>query len=150
MPKHANYVDPIFGTAVWDDSKGDWLFQVVFPSGATAEGSIRPEDSNLHLSATELAESRACARWVQANELTLKEYVANKLYEGMLDWHDPEWGSPLSKGEFRNKLALVGVNVLEDHRAFLVFNDADCFGGHAIVFSVGADGVLEEEPDLWG
>jgi hypothetical protein len=72
------------------------------------------------------------------------------MYAGMLDWHDPEWGPPLTKEEFRDKLALLGVNVLEDHRASFVFSDAECFGGHAIVFSVGAEGRLDEQLDLWG
>ena len=150
VPEHAPYVDPHFGASTWDDALGDWLFRVAFSSGRSAEGSIRPEDNSLHLSSPELEESRACVRWVQANEATLKQYVADKMYAGMLDWHDPEWGPPLTKDEFRDKLALVGVNVLEDHRAFLVFSDAGCFGGHAIVFSVGADGKLDEEPNLWG
>ncbi len=150
MPKHEPYTDPHFGTATWDDVRGDWLFTVSFPSGRTAEGSIRPEDNSLHLSSPELEESRACIRWVQTNEPTLRQYVADQMYELMLDWHDPEWGPALSKEGFRDKLALVGVQVLEDHRAALIFDDADCFGGHAITFSVGADGKFDEEPYLWG
>jgi hypothetical protein len=82
--------------------------------------------------------------------LALKQYLADKMYAGMLDWHDPEWGPPLSKDEFRDKLAMLGVNVEEGHRAFLVFNDAECFGGHSFVFTVGADGQLDDEPDMWG
>ena len=150
MPEHAPYVDPNFGTSTWDDACGDWQFPVVFQSGRKAEGSIRPEDNRLHLSSPELEESRACVRWVQGNEPALKQYVADTMYSTMLDWHDPDWGPPLTKDEFRDKVALVGVQVLEDHRAFLVFSDAECFGGHAIVFSVGVDGKLDEEPNLWG
>jgi hypothetical protein len=68
----------------------------------------------------------------------------------VLDWHNKEWGSPLSKDEFRDKIALTGVQVLDDHRAVLLFSDAECFGGHTITFSVGADGRLDEDPYLWG
>jgi hypothetical protein len=150
LPEHQPYTDADFGTATWDDPRGDWQFTVTFPCGRTAEGSIRPEDNRLHLSAPELEESRACVRWVQANEPALRQYVADKMYQLMLDWHDPEWGPPLSKEEFRDKIKLVGVMVLEDHRAALNFSDAECFGGHAITFSVGADGKMEEEPYLWG
>jgi hypothetical protein len=150
LPKHEPYVDPNFGTATWDDSQGDWLFTLAFPSGRTADGSIRPEDNSLHLSAPELEESRACVRWVQANELTLQQYVADTMCQLMLDWHDLEWGPPLTKDEFRDKLLLEGVCVLEDHRASLHFGDADCFGGHWITFAVGADGKLDETPFLWG
>lgn len=150
MPEHAPYTDPNFGVATWDDSAGDWLFTVTFPSGRTAEGSIRPEDNTLHLSSPELKESRACVHWVQANEPTLRQYVADKMYQLMLDWHDPEWGSPLTHEEFYCKLVLLGVSVLEDHRASLQFSDAGCFGGHWITFSVGAGGKLDEEPNLWG
>ena len=150
VPEHSPYVDAYFGASVWDDARGDWLLTVAFPSGRTAEGSIRPEDNRLHLSSPELEESRSCVRWVQANESVLNQYVADKMYAGMLDWHDPEWGPALTQDEFRDKLALVGVQVLEDHRASLIFSDAGCFGGHAIVFSVGADGKLDEEPNLWG
>jgi len=150
LPEHEPHSDPDFGTATWDDAHGEWRLTVVFPSGREAEGSITPEDKSLHLSAPALDESRACVRWVQANELALKQYLADKMYEGMLDWHDPEWGPPLTKDEFRDNLALRGVNVLEDHRAFLVFSDAECFGGHALVFSVGADGRMDEEPNMWG
>jgi len=149
LPEHEPYTDPNFGTATWDDARGDWLFTLVFPSGRTAEGSVRPEDNSLHLSSPELEESRACVRWVQANEPALRQYVADKMYELMLDWHDPEWGPPLSKDAFRDKVALVGVQVLEGHSALLVFSDAACFGGHAIVFSAKADGRLDE-PALWG
>lgn len=151
MPEHEPYADPDFGTATWHGDRGDWLFTVVFPSGRTAEGSVRPEDDNLHLSSPELEESRACVRWVLANEPVLRQYVADKMHRLYLNnWHDPEDGPSLAPKEFRDELALVGVQVLEDHRAFLVFSDAECFGGHAIVFSVGADGELEEEPSLWG
>ena len=150
MPKHEPYNDPSFGTATWDDARGDWLFTLVLPSGRSVEGSVRPEDNGLHLSSPELEESRSCVRWVQANEPALRQYVADKMYQLMLDWHDPEWGPALTKEEFRDKIALVGVLVLEDHRASLNFNDAECFGGHAITFSVGADGRLEDEPYLWG
>ena len=150
MAEHTLYTDPQFGVATWDDARGDWLFTIVFPSGRTAKGTVRPEDNSLHLSSPELDESRACVRWVQANELTLKQYLADKTYEEMLDWHDPDWSPPMTKEEFRDKLALLGVNVLEDHRAFLIFSDAECFGGHALVFSVGADGKLDEDPQMWG
>lgn len=75
MPEHEPYTDANFGTATWDDAKGEWLITIVFPSGRTAEGSILPEDKRLHLSSPELEESRACVRWVQANELTLKQHV---------------------------------------------------------------------------
>jgi hypothetical protein len=150
LPEHLPYTDPDFGTATWDEAGGDWLFTVAFPSGRTAEGSIVPEDNSLHLSSPALAESRACVRWVRANEPALRQYVADKMYGLALDWHNDEWGPPLSKDEFRDKLALTGVQVLEDHRACLIFGDAGCFGGHAITFSVGADGRLDEEPYLWG
>jgi hypothetical protein len=102
------------------------------------------------LSSPELQASRACVRWVQANEPALRKYVADQMYQLMLDWHDPEWGSPLTKEQFRDTIELVGVMVLEDYRACLNFSDAECFGGHAITFSVGADGKLDEEPYLWG
>lgn len=150
MPEHQPYTDPAFGMSTWDDANGDWLFTLVFSSGKTASGSVRPEDRHLHLSSPEMKESRACIRWVQSNEPALKQYVADMMYAVAIDWHDPEWGPEPTKDEFRDKLALVGVQVLEDHRAFLVFNDADFFGGHAIVFSVGADGRLDEEPYLSG
>jgi hypothetical protein len=150
MPEHDPYTDPIFGTATWDAADGDWLFTLVLPSGQAVEGCVRPEDNRLHLSSPELEESRACVRWVLANELALRQYVADQMYGMMLDWHQPEWGPPLTKEEFRDKIELVGVSVLEDHRASLNFNDAECFGGHAITFSVGADGRLEEKPYLWG
>ncbi|WP_020470155.1 DUF2262 domain-containing protein [Zavarzinella formosa] len=151
MPEHEPFADPNVGTVRWDSDRGDWLFIVTFPSGRTAEGSVRPEDNSLHLSSPEMEESRACIHWVQSNEPALRQYVADKMYRLYLDsWHDPEHGPALTQEEFRDKLSLVGVQVLEDHRAFLVFSDAECFGGHAIVFSVGADGILDEEPDLWG
>ncbi len=150
MPEHAPYSDPTLGTATWDGVRGDWLFTLVLPSGAEAKGSIRPEDDRLHLSAPELEESRECVRWVRDNEPALRQYVADQMYEMMLDWHDPEWGPALSKEEFRDKIDLTGVLVLEDHRASLIFSDAECFGGHAITFAVGADGRLDEEPYLWG
>jgi hypothetical protein len=150
LPEHQPYTDPNFGVATWDAKAGDWLFTVAFPSGRTADGSIRPMDDAFHLSAPELEESRACVRWVQAHEATLLRYVADKMYQLMLDWHDPDWGPPLTKEQFAEKLALVGVNVLEHHRASLQFSDAECFGGHWITFSVGADGKLDEEPYLWG
>jgi hypothetical protein len=150
LPEHEPYSDPDFGIATWDDARGDWLFTLTFPSGRTAEGGVRPEDNNLHLSSPELEESRACVRWVQANEPTIRQYVADKMYELMLDWHDPEWGPALSKDAFRDKLRLAHVSVLEDHRASLQFSDAECFGGHWITFSIGADGKLDEEPYLWG
>jgi hypothetical protein len=150
LPKHEPCTDPILGTATWDDGRGDWLFALVLPSGRTVDGSVRPEDNHLHLSSPGLEESRACVRWVRDNEPALRQYVADKMYELMLDWHDPERGTALTKQEFRDKIVLVGVQVLEDHRASLIFNDAGCFGGHAITFSVGADGKLDEEPYLWG
>lgn len=150
MPKHEPYTDPNFGTATWDDARGDWLFTVVFPSGRTAKGRVRPEDNSLHLSSPALEESRECVRWVQSNEPVLRQYVADQMYELMLDWHNPEWGPALSRDEFRDKLSLAAVQVLEGHRASLFFDDAGCFGGHAIELSVGADGRLEEEPQLWG
>jgi hypothetical protein len=150
LPKHKPYADPVLGTATWNDTRGDWEFSLILPSGRSVEGSVRPEDDRLHLSSPELDQSRACVRWVRDNEPALRQYVADQMYELMLDWHDPEWGPALSQNEFRDKVALVGVQVLEDHRASLIFSDAECFGGHAITFSVGADGKLDEEPYLWG
>lgn len=151
MPEHTPYVDPSFGMSEWDDARGDWMFTVAFPLGRSAEGSIRPEYDSLHLSSPELGESRACIHWVQANEPALRQYVVDKMYRLYLNnWHDPAYGPPLTLEEFRDKLALVNVNVMEDHRAELHFSDAECFGGHWITFSVGADGKLDEEPYLWG
>lgn len=151
MADHAPYTDPRFGIATWDAKAGDWRFAVVFPSGRTADGSIRPEDNSLHLSSPELDESRACIHWVQANEPELRLYVANKMYSLYENnWHNPEYGPLLSKEEFIEKLSLASIQVLEDHRASLQFSDAECFGGHWITFSVGADGNLDEEPYLWG
>jgi hypothetical protein len=150
LPEHNPYTDPTLGTATWDDARGDWLFTLVLPSGQSVQGRIKPENNRLHLSSPKLEESRASVRWVRDNEPALRQYVADKLYQMMLDWHNPEWGPALTKEEFRDKIALIGVNVLEDHRALLNFNDAECFGGHVITFSVGADGRLDEEPYLWG
>jgi hypothetical protein len=150
LPEHKTYTDPTFGTATWDDVHGDWLFTLVLPSGRAVEGRVSPEDNRLHLSAPELEESRECVRWVRDNESALRQYVADKMYQMMLDWHNPEWGPPLTKEEFRDKIELVGVLVLEDQRAVVNFNDAECFGGHVITFSVGADGRYDEEPYLWG
>jgi hypothetical protein len=151
LPEHEPYTDPNIGAATWDDDRGEWLFTVVFPSGRIAEGSVRPEDDSLHLSSPDLEESRACVRWVRANEPVMRQYVADKMYRLYLNnWHNPESGPPLTQDEFRDRLALVNVNVLEDHRASLQFSDAECFGGHWITFSVGADGKLDEEPFLWG
>ena len=80
MPEHAPYTDPGFGVATWDAKSGDWVFTVACASGRTADGSIRPEDDSLHLSSPELAKSKVCVRWVQANEAALREYVAEKMY----------------------------------------------------------------------
>ena len=150
MPEHEPYNDSTLGFIIWNDAQGEWEATLAFPSGGNAKCTICPENCNLHLSAPELDESRACLRWVQAHEPVLRQYVADKMYELMLDWHDPEWGPPLTKEEFRDKIELGGVMVLEDHRASLNFTDAECFGGHAITFEVGADGKLDDEPYLWG
>src|SRR5947208_393490 len=117
LPEHQSYTDPILGTATWDDARGDWIFTVVLPSGRSVAASISPADDRVHLSSPELEESRSCIRWVRDNEVALQQYVADRMYELMLDWHDPEWGPALTKEEFRDKIALVGVQVLEDHRA---------------------------------
>ncbi len=150
VPTHEPYEDSVLGRAIWDEASGDWGFTLVVPSGLTIEGSIRPEDNALHLASPKLNDSRECVRWVRDHELALRQYVADQMYDMMLDWHNEEWGQPLSKDQFRDKITLVGVQVLEDHRASLIFSDAECFGGHAITFSVGADGKLNEEPYLWG
>ncbi len=150
MPNHEPYEDPVLGTFTWDDTRGDWLFKLVLPTRQAAKGSLTPCDNRLHLSSPEFDESRRCLSWIRDNEPVLRGYVADTMYELMLDWHDPEWGPPLTKDEFRDKITLTGVVVLEDHRASLIFSDAECFGGHNITFSVGADGRLDEEPYLWG
>lgn len=151
MPEHTPHTDPGFGVATWDAKAGVWLFTVACLSGRTADGSIRPEDESLHLSPPQLDESRACVRWVQANEPALRRYVADKMYPLYFNnWHNPECGPPLTQEEFCEKIVLASISVLEDHRASLHFSDAGCFGGHWITFSVGADGELDEEPYLWG
>ena len=150
MAEHPPYVDPVLGTATWDDTRNQWELKLNLATGHQVEATITPEDNRMHLSSPEFEESIQCVRWVRDNELTLRQYVADSMYELMLDWHDPEWGPPLSKEQFRDKIALTGVLVLEDHRASIVFSDADCFGGHAITFSVGADGKFDDEPYLWG
>jgi hypothetical protein len=149
-PEHEPYTDPTLGTATWNAARREWLFALVLPSGRAVNGSITPADDRLPLASPELEKSRACIRWVRDNEPALRQHVADKMYQLMLDWHDPEWGPALTKEQFRDKIALEGVLVREDHRASLSFSDAECFGGHAITFSVGADGRLNDEPDLWG
>ena len=150
MPIHEPFDDPVLGRAMWDDGRNEWRFTLVLPSGHCVEGSINPEDNDLPLTAPTLAESRECVQWVRDNEILLRQYVADRMYPLMLDWHDEANGPPLSKDEFRENVALAGVQVLEDHRAALLFDDAGLFGGHTITFSVGADGRLDEEPYLWG
>jgi hypothetical protein len=150
LPDHEPYADPALGTATWDDTRGEWRFTLVLPSGRVTKVTIVPANPQLHLSGPELEESRACVRWVRDNESALRQYVVEKMYQLMLDWHDPGWGPPLTRQEFRDKLALTGVLVLEDHRASVIFDDAQCFGGHAITFTVGVDGRLHDEPYLWG
>lgn len=40
--------------------------------------------------------------------------------------------------------------VLEEHRASVIYSDADCCGGHAITFGVGVDGRFDDKPELRG
>lgn len=150
MPDHQTVDDPVFGRATWDAVRNHWSFKVILPSGQAVDGFVEPEDYDLALSSPVFNESRACARWVRENEAALCQYVADKMYDLMLDWHHEEWGPALSKDEFREKIALSSFWVAQEGRASLLFDDAGLFGGHRITFSVRADGTLDEEPYLWG
>jgi hypothetical protein len=142
--------DPVFGHATWDPAQKNWTFTVVLPSGRKVEGFLDAEGPDVPLSSAFFDRARAQVGWVCKNDEMLRQHVADRMYDLMLDWHNDESGPPLSKEQFREAIALSCMIVMDDDLVALHFDDARLFGGHSITFSIGADGEFEEEPYLWG
>jgi hypothetical protein len=73
------------------------------------------------------------------------------MYEGWLSgWYDEEIDEVTPPERFREAISLAGLTIMENRQALLCYNDANLFGGHAIVLSVGADGKFDYPPDILG
>jgi hypothetical protein len=150
MPEHLPYEDPTLGTAVWDDAEGWWKVTVFLPSGQKVDVSVIADGNSAHLSSPDFNETMNCIRYIRDNESVLRQFVADEMYDLMLDWHDDDEGPALSKTEFRDKLTMMYVSVDEDHGASVFYNDAGCFGDNAIMFDMRADGQIVRAPFICG
>jgi hypothetical protein len=150
MGVHDPFDDEVMGRVTFDEGHKEWQF-VVTIAGSEVSGTINPKDCRLHLEEQGLDEISVCVRCVRDNEPHIRQYIADEMFEGWWsNWYDDEIDTVTTREGFREAIALSGISVLEDRRASLCYNDGGLFGGHAIVLSVGADGVFDSPPSLWG
>ncbi|HWG44882.1 MAG TPA: hypothetical protein VN688_19065, partial [Gemmataceae bacterium] len=96
------------------------------PAGRAIPGTIVPEDRRRPLFEQGLDEIRDCVRWVRENEPTIRQYIADEMFEGWLNgWYDEEIDTITTKDEFHAAISLSGINILENCRASLCYNDAN-------------------------
>jgi len=149
MVSHTPHEDPRLGAATWVDGDHHWALRPSLPTGSEFTATITPMDSDLPLSDRAMKPSLDCIAWVADNEPSARKFVADKMYDLMLDWYDED-DEPPSRAQFFDSLALDAVLVLEDHEASVLYKDGGFFGGHAIVFSVAPNGKFTDDPHLWG
>jgi hypothetical protein len=128
----------------------EWQFTLVIAGRPAARGVVTPEDYRIPLHAQGLDEIRERVRWVRDNDQVIRQWIADRMFELMLDWHDDSTGPSPSKEEFRDKIALSGISIYEDRLPYLTYDDGDFFGGHSIVADLNANNQLKLDPYLFG
>ncbi len=151
MLAHEPFDDLVLGRVTWNGQHNEWRFTLTLSDGRAVNGAVVPEGNRLPLHRQGLGEIRDCVHWVRDNERAIRQYIADQMFPGWLSgWYDEEIDQIATKEEFREAITLAGISVLEDRRATLCYDDANLFGGHAIVLSVGADGRFDCPPSIWG
>ena len=149
MPAHQSFDDPILGHVAWDDQRHGWQCHPILQSGKPIPCTIFPEDERL--TSKGLDELCRCVRWLQHNEPAVRERITAIMFQGWWEgWYDEEIDTVNTKEQFREAISLSGINVYEDWKADLIYNDGHLFGGHAIVLTIGPDGDFIYDPQIWG
>jgi hypothetical protein len=143
--------DEVLGPVIWDSGKGEWRFSITLSNGRTVHGGIVPYDDRVPLQDQGLNEIRDSVRWVRDNEPAIRASITERMFEGWkATWYDEEVDEITTPAEFREAISLRGISVLEDRKPTLYYDDANLFGGHAIVLSLNAQREIEHGPNIWG
>jgi hypothetical protein len=130
--------------------RGGAATNLLLPNGRTVGGAIVPENHRLPLSERALAEIRARICWLRDNEPAVRDFIAAKMFDGWLrNWYDQGIDPVTTRDQFRDRVWLAGLTVLED-RVALAYNYVQLFGGHAIVVTIASQGSFDGAPELWG
>lgn len=143
--------DPVLGRVTRDAGRKHWLFNLLLPNGRMVPGVIVPEDDDAPPSEKALAHIRERIGWVRENEPAVRDHITKKMYYLWLrGWHDEQIDPATTRDQFRERIWLAALTCLEDRRLSLHYNDAQLFGGRAIVQWINSRGKLDGAPDLWG
>ena len=142
-----HFDDPDLGRLSRVPATDSWRFALLLPNGRTVPGALecpRPE-----LQST-LLQIRPRLIWLRDNEQAAREYIAGKMH-GMWQrrWYDPHFHAPTPRDEFRDRIWLAGLFVI-DRLIQLHYNDAAFFGGKTLVLELRNVATFGGAPDLVG
>jgi hypothetical protein len=132
-----NHNDPLLGQLKWDPEMKSYVTQV-----ESGRGSVEFE--------IEVVDERAldaqlgCARRIAAALEEYSERARQFAARQMLGLKNGGWldkdEAPITEEEFRSRIQLSIVEVLDQKSTTLILDDGDVFWGHQIAIGVNADG----------
>ena len=141
--------DPVLGRVTPDAARNHWLFNLLLPNGRMVPGVIVPDDDGSPPSAETLARVRERVGWVRDNEPAVRDHITKKMYDLWVRGWCQEQGDPITtRDQFRERIWLASLTILEGRRLSLHYNDAHLFGGHALIQSINSRGKFDGAPDL--
>lgn len=145
-----SFEDSDLGQLTWD-SLG-WRFTFPLARGRRGRGTIIASAPVPRPKAECLASVRDYVRWFRRNDVTLRAYVADKMFDGWrAGWYDPEIDRTRTRLGFRRKIHLSGISFYWDEGwVSVVYADGGLFGGHGIAVDTDLAGKITGEPSMFG
>lgn len=147
MPPAKNLHDEILGLLTWDDGESIWTFDAGLLGGRYVPGVLFPTSRQDPLCTFHRETVRDSIRWIQANELTIREHLTAELFDWWQDacigqeraaFHTPE--------EFRDRLTPKCILFWDDGRkAQVAYEQA----GWILLAKVRPEGTLEPGADVF-
>ena len=151
MSKFEPINDPVLGLLEWNAESSQWKTQLQLPTGALFECSIHPDDHRIPLQLQGLEQIRSTIQWLRNNEPELRGRIAAAMFDWWLEgWYDEEIDTVTSKQEFAETISLAAVDVYEDLKHHVHYDDGDMIGGHGIILTIDSNGTITDGPNIWG
>ncbi len=143
--------DPVLGRVVADAARAHWVFNLLLPNGRMVPAVIVPEDDGVLPSETMLARVRERIGWLRDNEPAVRDHITKKMHDLWLrGWCHEQGEARTTRDQFRERIWLATLTILEGRRLSLRYNDGQLFGGQYLVQSINPRGKFDGAPDLCG
>jgi hypothetical protein len=144
--------DPVLGRLVWEpesdnDAEGIWSFKAGRVRNKTVTGVLAPSRKWNPLTKAELPRIRQTVQWVLANDLPIRQHIADKMWDWWVDYTDPSERRRITAPErFRDKLSMEVIRFDPGKDGMVDFNDHGMLNGYGIQIWVNARGRFTKGP----